>query len=195
MAHRRFLDADHPWHYDTKAFDGEMEKMAAPEPLDIPGKSKDHHKARLDLQEMGIRPELHPQESGDDREHEEVVKQKLENNKKRRWSEAQQHNNELTRWFKEKVELDNAPKHIKWLSLGPSTIARRHFFYAEGQYEDTHTNRLREPVEIQNVVIVNDDEIRLCREGVSERVNVHQMDERTENDSDVDETDWDWMEQ
>ncbi|GAA0171414.1 hypothetical protein LIER_25448 [Lithospermum erythrorhizon] len=431
MAHRRFLDADHPWRYDTKAFDGETEERAAPEPLtvseieqllkdwknsfgklqpkkknddcpwrkssifhtlvyckdlrclhhldvmhieknicdsvlgtllDIPGKSKDHHKARLDLQEMGIRPELHPQESGDDRyvllpkasfsmskedksmfcsvikksklpagctsdisrEHEEVVKQKLKNNKKRRWSEAQQHSNELTRWFKEKVELDNVPEHIKWLSLGPSTIARRYtgyfcngykfytkehddkcktqnsgvsltaltpsfatskdinrvigdvtyygviksiveldywtvfsvvlfecdwfhtevddcgltrvnfktflskddpfvlslqvhqvfymedgvdkdfhyvnrmlprdFFYAEGQYEDRYTNRLREPVGIQNVVIVNDDEIRLCREGISKRVNVHQMAERTENDSDVDETDWDWME-
>ncbi|GAA0165012.1 hypothetical protein LIER_20517 [Lithospermum erythrorhizon] len=33
MAHRRFLDADHPWRYDTKAFDRETEERAAPEPL------------------------------------------------------------------------------------------------------------------------------------------------------------------
>ncbi|GAA0165013.1 hypothetical protein LIER_20518 [Lithospermum erythrorhizon] len=62
----------------------------------------------------------------------------------------------------------------------------RDFFYAEGQYEDTYMNRLREPVEIQNVVTVNDDKIRLCQEGVSERVNVHQMAKRTENNSNVD---------
>jgi uncharacterized protein DUF4218 len=35
--------------------------------LDITGKSKDHHKARLDMKEMGIRKELHPLDSGDDR--------------------------------------------------------------------------------------------------------------------------------
>ncbi|XP_021724321.1 uncharacterized protein LOC110691691 [Chenopodium quinoa] len=33
--------------------------------LDIPRKSKDHHKARLDLQELGIRQELHPVDAGD----------------------------------------------------------------------------------------------------------------------------------
>ncbi|XP_021745384.1 uncharacterized protein LOC110711314 isoform X2 [Chenopodium quinoa] len=35
--------------------------------LDVPGKSKDHHKARLDLQEMGIREELHPIDTDDER--------------------------------------------------------------------------------------------------------------------------------
>ena len=33
--------------------------------LNIPGKSKDHVNARLDLQELGIRKELHPVESSD----------------------------------------------------------------------------------------------------------------------------------
>ncbi|XP_021721360.1 uncharacterized protein LOC110688918 [Chenopodium quinoa] len=33
--------------------------------LDIPGKTKDHHKARLDLMEMGIKPHLHPYLSDD----------------------------------------------------------------------------------------------------------------------------------
>ncbi|XP_056695504.1 uncharacterized protein [Spinacia oleracea] len=34
--------------------------------LDIPRKSKDHHKARLDLQEMGIREEIHPLDTDDE---------------------------------------------------------------------------------------------------------------------------------
>jgi len=35
--------------------------------LDIPGKTKDHAKARLDLQEMGIRKKLHPKEVDHDK--------------------------------------------------------------------------------------------------------------------------------
>ncbi|KAL2906156.1 GPI mannosyltransferase 3 [Bienertia sinuspersici] len=136
LANRRFLDANHPWRYDVKSFDGEKEERTAPSRLtgteilslsqnwenkfgkllpkqnnkdcpwrklsiffrlpywkdnmcrhhldvmhieknicdsvlgtllDIPGKTKDNHKARLDLQKMGIRKELHPVESDDDR--------------------------------------------------------------------------------------------------------------------------------
>lgn len=35
--------------------------------LDIPGKTKDHAKARYDLKEMGIRTNLHPKDAGDDK--------------------------------------------------------------------------------------------------------------------------------
>uniref|UniRef100_A0A803MDR6 Transposase-associated domain-containing protein n=1 Tax=Chenopodium quinoa TaxID=63459 RepID=A0A803MDR6_CHEQI len=172
--------------------------------LDVPGKSKDHHKARLDLQEMGIREELHPIDTDDERyvllpkasfsmtkeeksifcsvlkkaklpqgyplgrkkkgkkkgkaytldsdtmalahryvlfnceddqvenyikEHEEFVKKKSRDKRKRRWKEAQEHSNEFLVWFREKVVVDNVLDHIKWLSKGPSTIARRYTGY------------------------------------------------------------------
>ncbi|XP_021723953.1 uncharacterized protein LOC110691342 [Chenopodium quinoa] len=206
----------------------------------IPGKSKDHHKARLDLEEMGIRGELHPVDADDERyvllpkasfsmmkeeksifcsvlkkaklpqgcasniarylnasvkkrskwfnksqektdeideesplfpkagyplgrknkgkkkgkaytldsdtmalahryvlfncqddqvenyikEHEEFMKKKSRDKRNRRWKEAQEHSNEFMVWFREKVVVDNVPDHIKWLSKGPSTIAR-----------------------------------------------------------------------
>ncbi|GER33101.1 TATA BOX ASSOCIATED FACTOR II 59 [Striga asiatica] len=48
---------------------------------------------------------------------------------KKRWRQAQQHSQELMVWFKEKVELEQVPDHIKWLALGPSHIARRYTGY------------------------------------------------------------------
>ncbi|KNA22327.1 hypothetical protein SOVF_035100, partial [Spinacia oleracea] len=62
-------------------------------------------------------------------EHEEFVKKKSRDRRKRRWKEAQEHSNEFMVWFREKVELDNVPGHIKWLSIGPSSIARRYTGY------------------------------------------------------------------
>uniref|UniRef100_A0A803MT40 DUF4218 domain-containing protein n=1 Tax=Chenopodium quinoa TaxID=63459 RepID=A0A803MT40_CHEQI len=62
-------------------------------------------------------------------EHEEFVKKKYRDKRKRRWKEAQEHSNEFMVWFREKVVVDNVPDHIKWLSKGPSTIARRYTGY------------------------------------------------------------------
>ncbi|XP_021745386.1 uncharacterized protein LOC110711314 isoform X3 [Chenopodium quinoa] len=62
------------------------------------------------------------------KEHEEFVK-KSRDKRKRRWKEAQEHSNEFMVWFREKVVVDNVPDHIKWLSKGPSTIARRYTEY------------------------------------------------------------------
>ncbi|XP_010667637.1 uncharacterized protein LOC104884650 [Beta vulgaris subsp. vulgaris] len=63
------------------------------------------------------------------KEHEEFVKNNSREKRKRRWREAQQHSNEFMDWFRDRVELDEVIDHIKWLSLGPSTIARRYTGY------------------------------------------------------------------
>ncbi|KAL8148879.1 hypothetical protein AgCh_006037 [Apium graveolens] len=89
MGHRTFLPLNHPYRKRKKSFDGTVETRVARLPLtgsevlervkdidvvlgkflvgtllNIPGKSKDGMKARLDMQEMGIRVELAPQQSG-----------------------------------------------------------------------------------------------------------------------------------
>ncbi|XP_058746586.1 uncharacterized protein LOC131619515 [Vicia villosa] len=69
MDHRTFLPRTHSWRDDVKSFNGEEEHRTAPSIivgtlLDIMGKTKDHIKARYDLQEMGIREKLHPREIG-----------------------------------------------------------------------------------------------------------------------------------
>ncbi|XP_058775279.1 uncharacterized protein LOC131649536 [Vicia villosa] len=94
MDHRTFLTRTHSWRDDVKSFNGEEEHRTAPSMLngaeilellkdfnvmhieknifdsivgtllDIMGKTKDHIKARYDLQEMGIRERLHPREIG-----------------------------------------------------------------------------------------------------------------------------------
>uniref|UniRef100_A0A803N4P0 Transposase-associated domain-containing protein n=1 Tax=Chenopodium quinoa TaxID=63459 RepID=A0A803N4P0_CHEQI len=69
------------------------------------------------------------------KEHEEFVKKKSRDKRKRRWKEAQEHSNEFMVWFREKVVVDNVPDHIKWLSKGPSNIARRYPGYSCNGYK------------------------------------------------------------
>ncbi|XP_020254118.1 uncharacterized protein LOC109831193 [Asparagus officinalis] len=123
MGHRRFLKDDHPWRFNKRSFNGDIELQREPISLsgtkiidelsdffnkfgkkqkkkanrncpwkkrcrhmldlmhieknvcdnivgtllDIPGKTKDHVKACFDLQQMGIRRDLHPVQSADGR--------------------------------------------------------------------------------------------------------------------------------
>ncbi|KAL4554293.1 hypothetical protein LXL04_039589 [Taraxacum kok-saghyz] len=81
--HRRYLPYDHPFRKQKKAFNGEQEPLLALEPLtgeeiynknvaesiigtllDVPNKTKDGHKARLDLVHFNLKPELHPKKEG-----------------------------------------------------------------------------------------------------------------------------------
>ncbi|XP_074352503.1 uncharacterized protein LOC141691636 [Apium graveolens] len=91
MGHRTFLPPTHHYRRRKKSFDGTIETRVARLPLtgekvrhcldfmhieknvcesivgtllNIPGKTKDGIKARLDIQEMGVRVELAPQQSG-----------------------------------------------------------------------------------------------------------------------------------
>ncbi|XP_071704831.1 uncharacterized protein [Rutidosis leptorrhynchoides] len=68
MAHHRWLEMSHAFHFLKDAFDGTEDNEGPPRCLtgeqvaDLKdGKTKDHLKARRDLKEMGIRPELHPE--------------------------------------------------------------------------------------------------------------------------------------
>ncbi|GLT91440.1 hypothetical protein SLE2022_093260 [Rubroshorea leprosula] len=87
MGHRRWLEADHIYRQDAQSFDGTCETRPAPMRLtgsealrqleciqdeynngsmqpwkrkSQQGKSKDNYKARCDLEDMGIRNDLHP---------------------------------------------------------------------------------------------------------------------------------------
>ncbi|XP_004514854.1 uncharacterized protein [Cicer arietinum] len=62
MDHRVFLPASHAWRESKRLFKGKKEHRSAP-PM-LKGKTKDHVNARYDLQDMGIRKELHPIEIG-----------------------------------------------------------------------------------------------------------------------------------
>ncbi|KAF7133467.1 hypothetical protein RHSIM_Rhsim09G0074400 [Rhododendron simsii] len=70
MGHRRFLDHNHVWRR-SKKFDDVMHieknimEILQGTLLNIEGKTKDSVKARLDLELMGIRQELHLQRVGD----------------------------------------------------------------------------------------------------------------------------------
>ncbi|CAO2813509.1 unnamed protein product [Amaranthus hypochondriacus] len=174
-------------------------------------------------------------------EHEKVVKNKSKNKRNRRWKEAQQHSNELMDWFKVKIESANVSYPIKWLSLGPSTTARRYVgyfcngynFYTKehdekcktqnsgvsltaltssfasskdcnpilGQSRDTYESKVLEPDDDINLAPVNDEDISWCRGDACDRVQVQQINissdlsvDTFDDDSDIDETDWDWME-
>ncbi|XP_062108477.1 uncharacterized protein LOC133819291 [Humulus lupulus] len=59
--HRKFLKEDHPFRSKRKK---NVCESICNTLLDVAGKSKDGLKARLDLQHMGIRSALHPQEKG-----------------------------------------------------------------------------------------------------------------------------------
>ncbi|XP_074322758.1 uncharacterized protein LOC141659729 [Apium graveolens] len=63
MGHRTFLPLAHPYRKRKRSFDGTIETRVARLPL-IGKETKDGVKARLDLQEMGVRTELAPQQSG-----------------------------------------------------------------------------------------------------------------------------------
>ncbi|KAL7594807.1 hypothetical protein Lser_V15G29251 [Lactuca serriola] len=81
--HRRFLPYGHPSRRQKKEFNGQQEFSPSPEPmngeeiynrnvgesltrtvLNVPEKTKDGYKARLDLVHCGLKPELHPQIEG-----------------------------------------------------------------------------------------------------------------------------------
>ncbi|CAA0810666.1 Unknown protein [Striga hermonthica] len=63
------------------------------------------------------------------KEHEDMMKMMSQEKSKKRWRQAQQHSQEFVDWFKDKVELEQVPDHIKWLALGPSHVARRYTGY------------------------------------------------------------------
>ncbi|WMV18167.1 hypothetical protein MTR67_011552 [Solanum verrucosum] len=97
MDHRVFLPMDHPWTSNKRSFNGKTDFRPPPPLLkgidhnllrhsldvmhieknivdsilgtllDIPGKTKDHAKARYDLKEMGIRKNLHPKDTEDNK--------------------------------------------------------------------------------------------------------------------------------
>ncbi|XP_073221529.1 uncharacterized protein [Cicer arietinum] len=75
MGHRAFLPMDHKYRSNARDFNGRTENRPPPELLkgedifdllegfnNAFGKTKDYEKARLDLQDMGIRKKLHPKE-------------------------------------------------------------------------------------------------------------------------------------
>ncbi|XP_019430146.1 PREDICTED: uncharacterized protein LOC109337591, partial [Lupinus angustifolius] len=64
MDHRVFLPMEHEYISNAKAFNGRKE-FRAPSHLLEEGKTKDHERARFDLQEMGIRNKLHSKETND----------------------------------------------------------------------------------------------------------------------------------
>ncbi|XP_074297508.1 uncharacterized protein LOC141628241 [Silene latifolia] len=77
MGSRRLLEENHDFRYNKEAFNGSEEHEVAPttpsgpevlrqieDIQDFSGKSTDNLKARRDLEVMGIRKELHPQERG-----------------------------------------------------------------------------------------------------------------------------------
>ncbi|XP_021747348.1 uncharacterized protein LOC110713192 [Chenopodium quinoa] len=69
------------------------------------------------------------------KEHEEFVKKKPRDRRKRRWKEAQEHSNEFKVWFRGKVEVNNVLDHIKWLTKGPSSVARSYIGYFCNRYK------------------------------------------------------------
>ena len=77
----------------------------------------------------------------------------------------------------------------------------RDFFYAEGQSRDTYESKVLEPDDDINLALVNDEDISWCRGDAFDRVQVQQINissdlsvDTFDDDSDVDETEWDWME-
>ncbi|GJT05654.1 hypothetical protein Tco_0840116 [Tanacetum coccineum] len=81
--HRRYLPYNHPFRRQKKAFNGQQEFQLAPNPLtgeqiyneslvgtllNVPGKTKDGMNARLDLAELGIKPELFARQE-EDKQH------------------------------------------------------------------------------------------------------------------------------
>uniref|UniRef100_A0A803L1P0 DUF4216 domain-containing protein n=1 Tax=Chenopodium quinoa TaxID=63459 RepID=A0A803L1P0_CHEQI len=74
----------------------------------------------------------------------------------------------------------------------------RGFFYAEGQYEETYVTEVHGPEEDVIPAIDHDEHHNLHREGAYERVevpvNTEMNDVGHEDSSDIDDTDWDWME-
>lgn len=69
------------------------------------------------------------------REHESMMKAKSKDKQRKRWREAQQHSQEFMVWLKEKVEGDQVPDYIRWLSLGPCNVARRYMGYFINGYK------------------------------------------------------------
>uniref|UniRef100_A0A803MP21 DUF4218 domain-containing protein n=1 Tax=Chenopodium quinoa TaxID=63459 RepID=A0A803MP21_CHEQI len=69
------------------------------------------------------------------KEHEEFVKKKPRDRRKRRWKEAQEHSNEFKVWFRGKVEVNNVLDHIKWLTKGPSSVAQSYIGYFCNRYK------------------------------------------------------------
>lgn len=57
------------------------------------------------------------------------MKNKSKDKQRKRWRQAQQHSKDFMVWFKERVESDQVPDHIRCLSIGPSRAARRYTGY------------------------------------------------------------------
>uniref|UniRef100_A0A803N3G4 Uncharacterized protein n=1 Tax=Chenopodium quinoa TaxID=63459 RepID=A0A803N3G4_CHEQI len=157
------------------------------------------------------------------KEHEEFVK-KSRDKRKRRWKEAQEHSNEFMVLFREKVVVDNFPDHIKWLYKGPSPIVRRYTRYFCNRYKfytrdhdercKTQNNGVsltaltpsfassKDHNPVLEVIIPattdHDEHQSWCKEAAYDRVMVpvnNEMREHNHEDSsDIDDTDYDWME-
>lgn len=58
----------------------------------------------------------------------------VSNQKKRKWDSTWSHCTDFNDWFREKTEFElhhghHVPDYIKWLSTGPSVIAKRYSGY------------------------------------------------------------------
>lgn len=68
-------------------------------------------------------------------EHKEVVGSQ----RKRKWDTAQSHSKDFKDWFKETIALklhqgQEVPEHVKWLSMGPSFVAKKYSGYFVNGY-------------------------------------------------------------
>uniref|UniRef100_A0A803MP23 Uncharacterized protein n=1 Tax=Chenopodium quinoa TaxID=63459 RepID=A0A803MP23_CHEQI len=150
------------------------------------------------------------------KEHEEFVKKKPRDRRKRRWKEAQEHSNEFKVWFRGKVEVNNVLDHIKWLTKGPSSVARSYIGYFCNRYK-FYTRDHDEKCKTQNSgvsltalipsfasskdhnpVLGDVTYYGIIREAAYDRVEVpvnnEIMDDNREESFDIDDTNWDWME-
>ncbi|GAU46340.1 hypothetical protein TSUD_401990 [Trifolium subterraneum] len=143
MDHRVFLPANHPWRADIKSFNGKEEDRSAP-PM-LRGKTKDHVNARYDLKKMGIREELHPIDIGGGRVTIANASFSMNAQEKSTFcsvlkaaklpdGSASNISKYFSEWFKTRALKDDVPFHLKALSRGPNTVAKRFSGYVINGY-------------------------------------------------------------
>ncbi|KAF7844458.1 uncharacterized protein G2W53_001363 [Senna tora] len=105
------------------------------------------------------------------REHEDIVNR---HTGKKKWSKAKSHSNDFIQWFETRAMNDDISDFVKGLSRGPNTIAKKFSGYVINGYRtDVSATIIDQPLPTL------DDQ-------------PHEKD--YEEDSDFDDSDWDYME-
>ncbi|KAF7838991.1 hypothetical protein G2W53_007473 [Senna tora] len=151
------------------------------------------------------------------REHEDIVNS---HTGKRKWSKAKSHSNDFIEWFETRAMNDDISEFVKGLSRGPNTVAKkghleenryyvmkrvpRDLFNMGDQSDGGQEFHWGEPSDSSSnpTLPVDDGEVDLVRTDVPATIideplptlddQPHQID--YEEDSDFDDSDWDYME-